>query len=84
MTEVKTIWPWQKGKFHAKRSGAPKKERKRSLEEIIGENWLQKIGVVMVLLGIIFFLKYSFDQCWISPAMQVGIGVFIGLLFIGG
>ena len=86
MTEVKTIWPWQKGKSQrAKKSSKPvKKVRSKSLEEIIGENWLQKIGVVMVLLGITFFLKYSFDQGWISPAVQVGIGVFIGLLFVGG
>lgn len=83
-----TIWPWQKGKsISAKKPGKASvksvKKTSMSLERMIGENWLQKIGVIMVLLGISYFLKYSFEQGWIGPVAQVGIGVFIGLLFVG-
>ena len=86
MTAVQTIWPWQKGKRakYAKRSVAHKKERGPSFEEVIGEKWMQIAGVIFVLLGVTFFLKYSFDQGWVSPAVQVGIGIVLGLLFVGG
>jgi uncharacterized membrane protein len=54
-----------------------------SWEARIGENYLQKIGVVAVLLGVSFFLKYSFDQGWIGPSGQIAIGILIGIAFLG-
>ena len=76
--QTKTVWPWQKNR--GKR--VPAKDQ-LTLEEIIGGNWLQKIGVLMVMIGISYFLKYSFEQGWMGPVAQVSIGIVIGFLFLG-
>lgn len=38
----------------------------------------------MLLLGISFFIKYSFDQGWIGPLARVLMGAAFGLVLIGG
>ena len=44
----------------------PKAKPRLSIEMRIGGNWFQRIGVVAVILGILFFLKYAYDQKWIG------------------
>lgn len=54
-------------------------------EENFGKYILQSLGVIVLLLGMIFFLKYSFDQGFITPITRVIIGTIIGsLLVVGG
>jgi uncharacterized membrane protein len=52
---------------------------KGSLESRIGGQWLNRIGIVAVLVGLSYFLKFAFDNNWIGPATQVIIGMFAGL-----
>ena len=50
-----------------------------------GENWLNRIGIGLLLLGVIFLFKYSIDQGWLVPPVRSLIGLGIGLaLFIPG
>lgn len=53
------------------------------LEIWLGQRTLLIVGVVVILLGVGYFLKYSFDQNWIGPAGRVAVGYLIGLLFLG-
>jgi uncharacterized membrane protein len=50
-----------------------------ALESQIGANWLNRIGIVAVLIGVSYFLKYAFDNSWIGPAGRVVIGLAGGL-----
>lgn len=51
----------------------------------VGENWLQRIGIALLLLGVAFLFKYSIDQGWLVPPVRSLIGLGIGLaLFIPG
>lgn len=43
-------------------------------EQVFGGNWLARIGVVALLMGIGFFLKLSFDNNWIGPVTRVSLG----------
>ncbi len=43
-------------------------------EQVFGGNWLARIGVVALLVGVAFFLKLSFDNNWIGPATRVSLG----------
>ena len=52
-------------------------------EAKIGGQWLAKIGVLALLLGVSFFLKYAFDNNWVGPAGRVMIGVVVGCLVLG-
>ena len=51
-------------------------------EKISGANLLSKIGIVTLVLGIGFFVKYAIDQEWINEIGRVGIGLFTGGLII--
>jgi uncharacterized membrane protein len=46
---------------------------------------LNKIGIGLLLLGIVFMFKFSIDQGWITPALRVVFGLVLGtgLLFAG-
>ena len=51
--------------------------------KLLGTNWLSKIGIITLVLGIGFFVKYAIDQDWINEIGRVGIGLFTGGLIIG-
>ena len=46
------------------------------------EYWLNKIGIGLLLLGVVFLFKYSIDQGWITPAVRVGFGLAIGIILL--
>jgi uncharacterized membrane protein len=50
-----------------------------------GEYWLNKIGIGLLLLGLIFLYKYSVDQGWLVPVVRIAFGLVLGtaLLTIG-
>ena len=60
-----------------------KKYFSQSLEERIGAKWFLKIGVIVLVLGFSFFLKYAFDNDWIGPTGRVVIGILSGLVLLG-
>lgn len=49
-----------------------------SIEVAIAANWLLRIGMLTLVLGIAFFLKYSFDRGWIGPLERVLLGAVAG------
>ena len=53
-----------------------------SLEMILGTKWLNWIGIVMLLIGIGFFLKYAYDNAWIGPKGRLVIGTLFGIALI--
>lgn len=59
------------------------KERNPDLEKFIGENLINKIGVLILVLGISYFVKYAIDKDWINEPARVGIGVLCGALVMG-
>ncbi len=52
---------------------------KPGLEARIGGQWLNRVGIVAVLVGSSYFLKLAFDNNWIGPATQVLVGIVAGL-----
>ena len=51
-------------------------------ELALGQKWLLGIGVLVLIIGIGFFLKYAFDQHWIGPAARISIGFILGVLLL--
>ena len=49
-----------------------------SLERRIGSQWLNRVGVVAVLVGVSYFLKLAFDNGWIGPGLRVLLGLLAG------
>jgi len=54
-----------------------------SLENIIGTRWIGRVGVLAILFGVAFFLKYSFDNKLIGETGRVILGLMWGIAFIG-
>lgn len=59
------------------------KQTDLSLENAIGTRWIGRIGVLAILFGVAFFLKYSFDNKLIGETGRVILGIFWGAAFIG-
>ncbi len=64
---------------------APPAKPARSTKEIeakIGGKWLNYIGIIAVIIGTGFFIKYAFENEWIGPTGRVVLGMLVGLAFI--
>jgi len=55
----------------------------QSLEMKLGTRWLNWVGIVMLLVGIGFFLKYAYDNAWIGPKGRLAIGALLGIIALG-
>lgn len=53
-----------------------------SLEARIGSQWFNRIGILAVLIGAAWFLKYAVDQHWLGPAARLWIGILSGVALI--
>jgi uncharacterized membrane protein len=53
--------------------------RAEGLEEAIGGRLMLWVGTIVLVLGVAFFLKYAFDNDWITESMRVGLGIATGL-----
>ena len=53
-------------------------------EQIVGGNWLVRVGVLAIIIGVVFFLKLAFDNNWIGPTGRVLLGLVAGLVMLGG
>jgi uncharacterized membrane protein len=69
---------------------APSAARSRSaleredLETMVGGSWLLYAGLVVLLLGFAFFLKYAFDNAWLGRGTRCVLGGVTGLALIAG
>jgi len=68
-------------------AGAPKfiqaaQSSSEDLEGTIGKLWLNRIGIVAILIGVAYFLKYAFDSGWIGQGGRVAIGLIAGIAVV--
>ena len=52
-------------------------------EWLFGGNWLARIGIVALVVGVGFFLKLAFDNQWIGEIGRVSLGIAGGLALLG-
>jgi len=71
--------------FQSQPTSQAKTLRRESLEEVIGGSWLNKIGIIAIVLGMAYFLKYAIDNEWLGETGRVMLGVVtgLGLLLVG-
>ena len=48
-------------------------------ELILGGNWLARVGIVAVIIGVAFFLRLAFENDWIGEGGRVALGIGGGL-----
>jgi uncharacterized membrane protein len=52
------------------------------LEARVGSHWLNRVGIVAVLVGVSLFLKYAFEGKWVGPPGRISIGLLSGIAVI--
>lgn len=57
--------------------------RSPELETRMGLTWINRVGVVTLVLGVAFFFKYAVDNRWIGEGGRVALGVLAGLALLG-
>ncbi len=73
---INKIWNWLiVGEEHRK-PGVP-------MEYAIATNWLVRIGVLIMVVGIAFFLQYSASQGWLGPQGRFSITMLAGAGVLG-
>ncbi len=64
---------------------SPKKEPKikRDFEKFIGENLINKVGIIITIIGVGIGAKYAIDHDLISPWTRIILGYLVGLGLLG-
>jgi uncharacterized membrane protein len=55
----------------------------QNLEKFIGENLISKIGILIVIIGVVIGAKYSIEHNLISPLTRIILGYLVGLGLLG-
>ena len=53
-----------------------------NIEEYLGGNWLVRVGVFALILGVGFFLQHAFSNNWINQQSQIATGILISFVLI--
>jgi len=81
MTEpIKPVPPVRPEPTHA--YVKPPRQGSSDFEVQMGQKWLLAIGIITMVFGIGYFLKYSFDQGWVGPAGRVAMAYVWGIVFL--
>ncbi|PKL81100.1 MAG: DUF2339 domain-containing protein [Ignavibacteriae bacterium HGW-Ignavibacteriae-4] len=59
------------------------KPTNRSMEKFIGENLINKIGIIILVIGVGIGAKYAIDNQLISPLTRIILGYLVGLGLLG-
>ncbi|APQ16371.1 DUF2339 domain-containing protein [Maribacter hydrothermalis] len=60
-----------------------KPKGKSNLEKFIGENLINKIGILITVIGVVIGAKYSIENNLISPLTRIILGYLVGLGLLG-
>ncbi len=61
----------------------PVEQEPRNWERFIGQNLLGKIGILVLVLGVGYFVKYAIDNNWINELARTIMGLLVGLVLMG-
>ncbi|TAN41807.1 MAG: DUF2339 domain-containing protein [Nitrospirae bacterium] len=61
---------------------SPSSANDSRFEVRFGQKWLLITGIITMVFGVGYFLKYSFDQGWVGPAGRVSMAYVWGMIFL--
>jgi uncharacterized membrane protein len=70
------------GSFQGSSATAKRRTEASDLEIRLGQKWLLIAGLLTMVFGVGYFLKYSFEQGWVGPAGRVAAAYIWGIAFL--
>lgn len=58
-------------------------QRSQAVLRLRSEDWLNYVGIGLLLFGLAFLFRYSIEQGWLVPLVRVGVGVLTGAVLLG-
>lgn len=55
-----------------------------SVEYAVATNWLVRVGVLIIVVGIGFFLQYTSSRGWLGPLGKISLALLTGTGFVAG
>jgi len=71
----------QKSKPVYRQTFKPKK--KTDFEKFIGENLMNKVGILILVIAVGLGIKYAIGEGWINPVGRILVGLLVGSILIG-
>ncbi|MCX6000778.1 MAG: DUF2339 domain-containing protein [Chloroflexi bacterium] len=71
---------------HVEEAVRPKHRASRleDWEQVLPGNWLSRIGIVALFIGLGFLIKLAVDRDWVGPVIQVILEALVGVLLLWG
>lgn len=63
-----------------KRTSSPREQD--AVLHFLGDDWLVKVGVLLLVLSLGWFVTYAFTHDWIGPIGRVTLGMLFGLVLV--
>ncbi|MFQ5570390.1 MAG: DUF2339 domain-containing protein [Rhodothermales bacterium] len=61
---------------------APRSSTKSVRSVMKSEDWLNKIGIALLLFGLAFLFKFGMDKGWLTPRVRIGFGLALGVFLL--
>ena len=61
----------------------PIKKKETDFEKFIGENLMNKIGILILVVAVGLGIKYAIGEGWINEVGRIGVGLLTGVILIG-
>ncbi|MDJ1468366.1 DUF2339 domain-containing protein [Xanthocytophaga flava] len=75
--------PHNRPRITPEQSQSSPKQSKESLEAFIGGNLINKIGILILVIGLGIFVKYAIDNNMVGPIGRITGGYLAGLALLG-
>jgi uncharacterized membrane protein len=56
---------------------------KQSLEQRIGSQLFNRVGILAILFAVAWFLKLAIDRDWIGPGLRIAVGLLVAAALMG-
>jgi uncharacterized membrane protein len=74
---------WKKRRAEYLKAKKLKPQKQTDFERFIGENLMNKVGILILVIAVGLGIKYAIDESWINPVGRILLSLLTGAVLIG-